>query len=311
MINLPEDVYRDSGASPPRFLGARPLEPIRVIAPPASLVVMNKRKLPAVLRRNVPSLSIAETLVQPLIATRTNLHGVLHSDVGKRIRHKGRSVTVVNVHENIRKIEDSDGNGFWIPRRAADKEQLRKQRIARQFAQGIRKVFSQPCWTGDSADGLVAVPFPESNVLSIEEACHLVHKLGYDGRAAFDSLARPLMEAKSDRKRLGVFQTKDGKWRDRTNIAQPIPYVAAPSRGTHRGFFSRDSVLKAIASMRSSHKMRMAAFQVVFSRHSPTQVAEEFGVGRDALKKAATRVRERIRGPRSREQKVNVYAASA
>lgn len=174
-----------------------------------------------------------------------------------------------------------------------------------------RPPFNPPHWTGDSAEGLVVIPLPESNVLSIDEACRFVKELGYDGHAAFASITRPLwMHAKPDRRRRGVVKDDDGRWTDQTAIAQPLPYVAAPSRRTTQGFFSKDSVLKALASMRSPHKMRMAAFQVVFNHQSPTQVSEEFGVGLDALKKAATRARGRIRGTRSREQKPNVYAAS-
>src|SRR5438105_4229235 len=171
-----------------------------------------------------------------------------------------------------------------------------------------RPAFNPPSWTGDSADGLTAVPLPESNMLTAEEALRLVREFGYDAHAAFASIPRPIqMNAKPDRRRIGVVETEDGKWFDRTTIAQPVPYVAEPSRRITQGFFSRDSVLKAVARMRAPYEMRMAAFQVVFYRQSLSEIAEEFGVGASALKQAAIRVRRRIRGD---AQKCSKNAAS-
>src|SRR5262249_37183921 len=120
---------------------------------------------------------------------------------------------------------------------------------------GKRPPFSAPHWTGDSAEGLVSVPLPAPNVLTADEAARLVRELGYDGRAAFASISRPTwMNAKPDRRRIGVVETDDGKWLGRTAIAQPIPYVAAaPGRRTKTGGgFTRDLVLMAVAKMRAS-----------------------------------------------------------
>lgn len=180
-----------------------------------------------------------------------------------------------------------------------------------------RPPFNPPHWTGDSTDGLVAVPLPASNVLTCEDATRLVRELGYDGHAAFASITRPLwMNAKPDRRKKTVVVILKEDADDEagqvsyesTNIAQPIPYVAAPSRRTTQGFFSRDSVLKALASMRSSHKVRMAAFEVVFNHQSPTEIAGKYRLNLDALKGAAARVRGRIRMSIRKSQKPNVYA---
>jgi len=126
-------------------------------------LVMNKRKLPAILRGNVPPLHIVGTPIQPLVATRKNLWGALHPDVGKRIRHKGCSVTIVNVHRDIRQIEDAYEKRCWIPRRPANKRELRIARIKFQYKSGVRRVFSQPCWTGEPRPtDRVTVPFEDA-----------------------------------------------------------------------------------------------------------------------------------------------------
>jgi hypothetical protein len=123
-------------------------------------------------------------------------------------------------------------------------------------------------------------------------------------------MAHPKMWQKPERRRKGVVMDEEtGREYDYSNIAQPVPYVAAPSRRTAQGGgFSRDSVLKAVARMRASHKMRMAVFEVVFRRRSPSQISKRFQVGTRALNKAATRVRNDIRG---RVQKPNENAASS
>ena len=169
-----------------------------------------------------------------------------------------------------------------------------------------RPPFNPPHWTGDSAEGLTPVPlparFPDASYL-----IDLVKDLGYPIEAALAAMAHPQMWQKPDRRRNGVWEDEElGRMYDRTLIAQPVPYVAAPSRRTTQGFFSRDSVLKAVARMRGPYKMRMATFQVVFSRQNLSRVAKEFGVGASALKQAAIRVRRRIHDA----QKPNVYAGS-
>lgn len=233
----------------------------------------------------------------------------------ERKRNKRHARFVKSYYQKRRREFDQFGKGERALERLLDMVEdrlffLHQPRTVNTIPD-TRPPFNPPCWTGDSADGFVAVPLPESSVLSLEEARRFACELGYDAHAALASIPRlPWMNAKPDRRRLGVVETEDGQWLDRTTIAQPLPYVAATTRRSTQGFFSRDSVLKALASMRSSHKMRMATFQVVFSHQSPTQVSEEFGVGLDALKKAATRARGRIQGTRWLERKPNVYAAS-
>jgi hypothetical protein len=173
-----------------------------------------------------------------------------------------------------------------------------------------RPPFNPPHWTGDSAEGLTVQPLPESSVLTAADALHLVRDLGYDAQAAFASMPRQLwMNAKADRRRFGVVGTEDGRWLDRTNIAQPIPYVAAATRHTKQGFLSRHAVLRAVARMRTNDNMRMAVVEVVFRRQSPTTVAKKFRLNLETLKKYSTRVRQRISGDSENSGKPNEIEA--
>lgn len=99
----------------------------------ASLLV-NKRKLPALLRHDVPPLRLAGTTVEPLVATRSRLWGVLHSDVGKKILHRGQAVAILNVHQNTRLVirtNEEEHKAFWIPRRPTDRTQFNIERMWR------------------------------------------------------------------------------------------------------------------------------------------------------------------------------------
>ena len=169
--------------------------------------------------------------------------------------------------------------------------------------------FNPPHWTGDSAEGLVAVPLPESNMLSSYAAMRLVTELGYDAHAAFTSVPRPLwMNAKPDRRRFGVIKMDDENWLDRSNIAQPIPYVAAATRHTMQGFLSRDAVLEAVAKMRTADNMRMAVVEVVFRRQPSTAVAKRYRLNLGTLKKYSTRIRQRVSGGAKNSKKANKNA---
>jgi hypothetical protein len=170
---------------------------------------------------------------------------------------------------------------------------------------GSRPPFNPPHWTGDwtgdyPPEQYVVVPLPGSNVLAVEHAAYLVRELGYDANAAWTSIVRRPPQ-KSDRGKVGEVgfegEHEDGLrlvTRRRSNIPQPIPIVSAPVRRTEVGGFTKDTVLRAMAKSKSSPPMRMAAFEVVFYRQSPTQTAEKYDVGLEALKKASTRLRRNI-----------------
>lgn len=190
-------------------------------------------------------------------------------------------------------------------------EQLESQTSATVYSiSDTRPPFNPPHWTGESANGLEVEPFPESNVLTVEEAEHLVRELGYDARAAFASISPPIwMHAKPDRRRFGIVETEDGRWLARTNVVQPIPYVAAATRGTKQGFLSRDAVLRAVAKMRTNNTMRFAVVEVVFRRQSPTKTAKKYRLNLETLKKYSARVRQRIIGGSENSEKANEIEA--
>jgi hypothetical protein len=67
-------------------------------------------------------------------------------------------------------------------------------------------------------------------------------------------------------------------------------------RRTHRGYFTRASVEKALGKMRTKDNfMRAAVAEVVHRRQSPTKVAKFYGIPLDKLNVYAARLRGRIR----------------
>src|SRR6266566_1877983 len=227
--------------------------------------------------------------------TQKYLLRVLFGAAGKTIQHKNRICEVVETHDQIRRLlplidedlTESKANPFWVPRRPVARKELRQERIRRLYIGGIRSPFNPPHWTGDSMEGLTAVPLPASG-LDSEYVLTLVRDLGYPIEAALAAMAHPPKVRQPDRRR----KTDE----EGGSIVQPVSYTAAPNRGTKRGGgFTRDSVKKAIARMRASHNMRLAVFEVVFRRRSPSRISVQFGVGTRALNKAATRVRNDIR----------------
>jgi len=66
------------------------------------------------------------------------------------------------------------------------------------------------------------------------------------------------------------------------------------NRRTLKGFFSRESVTKALGKMRTHNVMKVALMEVVFSRQSPTKIAQIYCLPLGTLKVFATRLRNRI-----------------
>jgi hypothetical protein len=166
-----------------------------------------------------------------------------------------------------------------------------------------RPPFPAPHYSGDTTEGLVAVPhdFP-SEFPKASHVLDLVHKYGYDIDAALSCLTRAHIwrNPRSDRRRNGGHPTAEGQMNGEyasTGFAQPShPYnPAAPNRRTERGGgFSRAQVLASVARMRTSDNMRLACIEVVYRRRSPKAVAKEYGIKWETLRTYATRVRQRI-----------------
>lgn len=279
-------------------------------SPSLSRLVMNQRKLPAILRTDVPPPRIGGTPVQSLIAARTNLWGVLHSDIGKRICHKGCSVTIVNVHGEVRQIEDSGGERFWIPRRAANKKELRKQRIAHQFAQGIRKVFGQPCWTGEPRPKGARRVRVRTNYPSADYLRYLVHELGYNGHAAYAAVVRghlPWLHL-ADRRR-----TKEGKAQRGVGRHPEHPFIPAAPNGrlTRGGGFRKEQVTAAIEKHSWDDAHSTAVFEVVYMRRKPFLVAASLGLKLTTVYHYASRVRADLRRGPTPKEKADLHTKSS
>jgi hypothetical protein len=256
----------------------------------ASLIV-NKHKLPALLQNNVPPLRLAGTSVEPLVAARRRLWGVLHSDVGKQILHRGQAVTILNVHQNTRlvvRLNEEEHKAFWISRRSTDRKQFSLERM---WKSRRRRALLPPVWTGEERPARDTVK-AHSNYPSTAYLIRLVSELGYNGHAAFSSMIRghlPWLQL-IDRRKKGA--------KERIGVHPEHPYhPAAPNRRTaHGGGFSHAQVLASVARMRTSDDIRLACFEVVYRRRFPKIVAKEYGIGWEKLRTYATRVRKRIRG---------------
>lgn len=179
-------------------------------------------------------------------------------------------------------------------------ENCRINRLVAALLQSLRiertngSVFPPPHWTGEPRPQGAQRVRLHSQFPSTELLRHLVTDLGYDGAAAFSSVSRP-MNPKPDRRRLGCGEIADGQqWYNYQSIAQPILYIAAATRRTDQGYLSRESVLNAVARMRTNDKMRLAVMEVVYRRQSPTKVAKNRRLNLATLKKYSTRIRQRI-----------------
>jgi hypothetical protein len=158
--------------------------------PPKSLVV-NKRKLPAVLRHDIPELRIAGTAAESLIASPNGLWGVLHSDVGKQIQHRGRTVTILSVHQDTRLvvlIGEEQHRAFWIPRRAVNRRDFKEHRTQRLYDRGIKIAFVSPSFTGEPRPEAVTVSLPQWENLISGDLYRLTKSFGkYENRLISES----------------------------------------------------------------------------------------------------------------------------
>lgn len=169
---------------------------VQVLAPPKSLVV-SKRQLPAILRNDVPKLSITGTTAESLIVTPDSLWGVLHSDVGRQIKHRGKTVRILNVHENTRLVVpdgEEEHRAFWIVRRAVNRRDLKEERITRHYVAGIKKAFVAPHWTGEPRPDKDTGTLPQWESLISEDLYSLTKSLGrYENRLIPESSCRDML----------------------------------------------------------------------------------------------------------------------
>ena len=257
---------------------------------PASLLV-NKRKLPALLRHDVPPLRLAGTTVEPLVATRSRLWGVLHSDVGKKILHRGQAVAILNVHQNTRLVvrtNEEEHKAFWIPRRPTDRTQFNIERMWRSRRSHTLRA---PVWTGEPRPNVQKIQL-RTNHPSSAHFTFLVRELGYSGHAAFAAMVRghlPWLQL-MDRRNKGLMNKNGG--------AHPEhPYFpAAPNQRTTRGGgYRMEQVTAAIARHRWDDKHASAVFEIVYLRRKPFLVAASHGLKKATVYQYCSRVAAALR----------------
>jgi hypothetical protein len=114
------------------------------------------------------------------------LLGVLHSDVGGQIQHRGKPVRILNVHENTRLVVplgEEEHRAFWIARRAVNRRDLKEERITRHYVAGIKKAFVAPHWTGEPRPDKDTGTLPQWEKLISENLYTLTKSLGkYENR---------------------------------------------------------------------------------------------------------------------------------
>ena len=218
-------------------------------------LIMGKRKLPSILRREVPPLHVTSDV--------RRLMG--HSKVGKVIKHRGRPVIVLAVHENIRQVTDGR-YWFWVPRRTANRKKMNDERIRREYINRTRSVFFAPHFTGE--------PRPYGIPVTLQTLTPTPNSSGALASTWGNRVPRRLL----------------GQW----SGLHLVP-VAKDDPMKTQIFFSRTSVERALQKMRIDAVRKAALMEVVFSRQSPATVARTYAFPLPHLEVYASRLRKRIR----------------
>jgi hypothetical protein len=168
-----------------------------------------------------------------------------------------------------------------------------------------RPPFSPPHWVGDPPPiGVDIVPCV-SQFPSADEFAVLVRDYGYDGRAAWTSIAHKQLQPPPDRRRRltrpDMHEQENPTLYEQGNygsasFAQPFPYVAALPRRTEQGCgFTRRAVEAVVSKMRVDLPTRRAVTKIVYARLPVKTVATAYGIPWVTLKTHAQRVRLRLR----------------
>ena len=226
---------------------------------------------------DVPLASVA-----PIGPTQKYLLRLVLFGAGKTILHHGTICEVLETHDQIRQLlplvntdlSEAKGSPFWIPRGAANRRETRQERIRRQYVSGLRRVFPPPHWTGDER--------PEGMVVHLESRVpDPTTSGGYTSLLSGERF--PHIEE----------QHILGNMRG-LHLVQGVPV-----KHTTKGFFSRASVEREVSKMRTKDwGMKIGITEVVFSRQSPTEVANQWGLNLRVLMTNASRIRRRIRAER-------------
>ena len=251
-------------------------------------------------------MNVALTIPQQYLL-RVILHGA-----GRTIIYRNDVCEVLETREHLRQLLPLDtGRAFWVPRKADNRKEFLSHRRQERRFRGKGSIYGRqpaPIWMGDARpEGYVAVPLPESNVLTVDHAIELVKRWGYDPMAAFTSITRTHRPVR-DRGRLGTNHdgdnvdadvaafgiSREGRpgWRavplhERSSIVQPIPLLLAPAlRTTSGSYISEGEFHKRLEE--ADEWVRQMMYELVYAHQGQSKAASEDLV---ALRKVLSKMR--------------------
>lgn len=245
-------------------------------AAPFASLVLNKRKLPAILRNEVSPLRIAGTAVESLVMTPRRLWGVLHSTVGKQIQHRGQTITILSVHQNTRLVVpfgEGEHRAFWIPRRPTNRKRFNLERMWRSRRY---RTLRAPVWTGEPRPPIEQNPRVElsdfKNTLTPEEIIE-ISKLGFDLRAMVPRTCTPFRSerrAPKTRRELGEVVI----------VKTPFNQMSPEQR---EQLDAHQRLMRVLSGSRKSSEMTGALYDVIVLGRDKKEVAEARGLSHASL----------------------------
>lgn len=200
---------------------------------------------------------------------------------GKTIFHHDTICEVVDAHNQIRRLlplvnedlNEAKADPFWVPRQLVIRRKLKRERSNRRRLHHV--LARPPYFTGeprpnshpDTREPMISVTFESRTPSPISSG---------DLSPLLSTYERPHFQ----------IEKKSGFH---------LVNIPVKNQRTHRGFFSRKSVEWAVGKMRVDSFVKTALTEVVFSRQSPTKVAEFWGLNPRVLNVYAARARQRIR----------------
>lgn len=197
---------------------------------------------------------------------------------GKTIFHKDAICEVVEKHERLRRLcplvnvdlSAAAPKPFWVPLTKLRKEH-RKSRQLNQSA--TRVLFRPPHFVGE--------PHPQA------------HDDGTPHVPCVLQTLTPFLESSGD---LSSILNRVTPPQHVMKAGFHLVGVARTNRRTFKGFFSKNSVEKALGKMRTNSVMKAALMETVYYRQPPTKTARIYCLPLGTLKVTATRLRNRIKG---------------
>jgi len=199
---------------------------------------------------------------------------------GKTILHNGAICEVLEVRKQIRRLlpvanEDFTGlneglcesKSFWVPRRSSDRKQFKEERIRNARAHRTLRNSRDGNWRGE-ARPVGAIPVPLNTFTP--------NPISSGALASTWGKYIPPHHM--------------GNWRGFHFVS-----VAKGNPQRTQGFFSRNSVERALGKMRTDAVKKAALMEIVYHGQSPAEVARIYGQPLPSLEVAASRLRGQIR----------------